>query len=447
MKISATLSRYLAKTYLFNMLFLLLLALAWSLIGGRPLLAAALLGGAALGATVELVQYLHRSHRALARFFDALRYDDMAMSFRRLGEGSGLDALARSLEAAMGQFRERRARQEQQTRYYKAVVEHAPLPILSIGPDERLALLNNAARRFFASGNPARLDDLDRYGRGLKTTLKSMRAGEQRILHLKSEEGERRVAATLAEVATGTGRQRLVTLQNISGALEETEYRAWQQLVRVLTHEIMNSLTPVTSLAESAGVLIGQAHDDPEALADAQEAVEAVARRSAALMQFVDSYRALTKLPAPRRRRLEVSELFGRLRRLAESDWASSRVVLDIRRPAGGLAVEADPDQLEQALLNLLGNAREAVEQVDAPQVRLSAHRNRQGRVVIEIADSGPGVADEIKTDIFLPFFTTKHGGSGIGLALVRQIMLAHGGTVSVSHSAGLGGACFSLVF
>jgi len=274
-----------------------------------------------------------------------------------------------------------------------------------------------------------------------------MRAGEQRILRFRSEVGERRVAATVAEVTTTSGRQRLVTLQNISGALEETEYRAWQQLVRVLTHEIMNSLTPVTSLAESAAGLIERAQQDPEALPDAREAVETVARRSAALMQFVDSYRALSKLPPPQRRRLELSEIFDRLRRLAESDWAKSGVEVEISPPAGGLAVAAAPDQIEQALLNLLGNAREAVGEMDEARVRLSAYRNPQGRVVVQIADSGPGVAEDIAEDIFLPFFTTKRGGTGIGLALVRQIMLNHGGRISVNPSTDLGGACFSLMF
>jgi len=429
------------------LLFLLLLLCAWSIAADLPVLAAVLAGGAAIGTVAELLHHLHRSHRAFARFFDAVRYDDFAQSFRGLGRGSGLDHLGRSLEAAMARFRERRAGQEEQVRYYKAVVEHAPLPILSISPEGKLALLNHAARRFFTGRQPVRIDDLERFGHGLKETLEGMRAGEQRILRFRSDIGERRVAATVAEVTTTSGRQRLVTLQNISGALEETEYRAWQQLVRVLTHEIMNSLTPVTSLAESAAGLIERAQRDPEALPDAREAVETVARRSAALMQFVDSYRALSKLPPPQRRRLELSEIFDRLRRLAESDWAKSGVEVEISPPAGGLAVEADPDQIEQALLNLLGNAREAVGEMDEARVRLGAYRNPQGRVVVQIADSGPGVAEDIAEDIFLPFFTTKRGGTGIGLALVRQIMLNHGGRISVNPSTDLGGACFSLMF
>jgi len=426
-----------------------LLGLSWAIAAGITPLVAVSFAALALLATWELIRFVHRTNRTLARFLDALRYEDFSQSFRGEEGGAGFEVLSHSLETVMQRLRKRRAKQEEEARYLRAVVEHAPLPILSLGPDGRLALLNNAARRIFgAAGHvPARRSDLEAHGPDFVAALGEMRAGEQRVLALRTEEGERRVAVSVAEVSTAAGRQRLVTVQNISGALDRTEYEAWQQLVRVLTHEIMNSLTPVSSLAESAHGLIIAAQEDPEALADAQAAVETVARRASALMGFVESYRALTRLPPPERRRLELSDVFARLCRLAESEWGADGPTLDSVLPPGGLTIEADADQLEQALINLLRNAREAVEGVPAGRIRLSARRSRHGRAIIEVQDSGPGVSEETASDIFLPFFTTKRGGSGIGLALTRQIMLAHGGTVSVDRSDALGGARFSLTF
>jgi signal transduction histidine kinase len=213
--------------------------------------------------------------------------------------------------------------------------------------------------------------------------------------------------------------------------------------VRVLTHEIMNSMTPVTSLSATAASLIAAADkgDDP-AISDARAAIETVARRAEGVMHFVRTYRQLTRPPELRRRRIEIAALFAELRRLFESDWPLVR--LDVTIEPASLAVDADPDLLAQLLINLLRNAAEAVIGRDSSAIALAATTRKGGRVAIDVTDNGPGIPDDLRQDIFLPFFSTKVDGTGVGLSLARQIALAHDGAL-VCEPATPGGTRFRL--
>jgi signal transduction histidine kinase len=220
----------------------------------------------------------------------------------------------------------------------------------------------------------------------------------------------------------------------------------------------MNSITPVASLAKTAVDLVedaaSQVTDNPEVveeLADVKDAVNTVARRSDSLMQFVSSYRRLTRLPPPQKSLTKLQEVFDQVSTVATQDWEEKSITLHSHIEPSELDVTADRDMIEQMLINLLQNAAQALEAHPSKdsagaEVWLSAHINRRGRVVIEVADNGPGIPAELAQKIFVPFFTTKREGSGVGLALTRQIMIAHGGAVSLSDREG-GGAKFSLTF
>ena len=219
-------------------------------------------------------------------------------------------------------------------------------------------------------------------------------------------------------------------------------------ILRVLAHEIMNSLTPVASLAQTAALLVAdlgaQGGAAPE-LAELDEAVDAIHRRSAGLMRFVDGYRRFAEPPAPLQRPVPLAELFERAKRLEGTALAAAGVAIVTRVEPANLVVQADPDLLDQALVNLIKNAIEAVEPCAEKRITLTAGLDPQGRVVLAIADTGPGLAPDLAEQIFVPFFTTKPKGSGIGLPMVRQIMAAHGGTIEAV--AGTAGATFRLRF
>ena len=242
-------------------------------------------------------------------------------------------------------------------------------------------------------------------------------------------------------------------MQDIQSELDGAQLQAWQDLVRVLTHEIMNSITPVASLAKTAVDLLDDAkskvQDHPdvvEELGDVSDAVQTVARRSDGLTHFVGSYRRLTRLPPPNKTRIKLSDLFEQVNKIATQHWQKNGIQLTTDVSPTGLEIHADIDMIEQLLINILQNAEQALDGHNHPLVSMRGTLNKRGHVTIEIADNGPGIPDDIAKKIFVPFFTTKREGSGVGLALTRQVMIAHGGSVKL-EKPDTGGALFRLTF
>jgi nitrogen fixation/metabolism regulation signal transduction histidine kinase len=242
-------------------------------------------------------------------------------------------------------------------------------------------------------------------------------------------------------------------MQDIQSELDIAQVQAWQDLVKVLTHEIMNSITPVASLAKTTVDLVADCKQKAETypelgedLQDISEAVETVARRSDGLIQFVSSYRQLTRLPTPNKNKIYVCTLFQQSCALATQQWDKKGIQVQVKIQPSELNVTVDKDMLEQVLLNLLQNAEHAVENCMSPKVNLNAFLNKRGHVVIEVSDNGKGIPDEIGNKIFVPFYTTKQQGSGVGLALTRQIILAHGGAIKYELRE-TGGTVFRMTF
>ncbi len=401
-------------------------ALAWAVT--RPgLYATTLLAGLLTGAALaELWLFLRRTNLAVARFVEALTHGDFTRGFGNAGAGSGFDALGVSLEGAVARLRRERAATQDENRYLNALVDDAPSPLISIGGDRRVTLLNKAARRLLTG---TRLADLAAFGDDFAADLAALKPGERRSSRLLVAGAPTTALLSMAEVRQPGGAPvRIVAIQPIQQELDRAELAAQTDLVRVLTHEIMNSMTPVTSLSATAAQLIAAADTghDP-AIADARAAIETVARRAEGVMHFVRTYRQLTRPPQLARRRIAVAALFAELKRLFDSDWPAMPLATHLDPP--GLAIDADPDLLAQLLINLLRNAGEAVAAAGG-SVTLSATALKGGRTAIDVTDTGPGVPAELRQDIFLPFFSTKSEGTGVGLSLARQIALAHGGAL-----------------
>ena len=247
--------------------------------------------------------------------------------------------------------------------------------------------------------------------------------------------------------------EKLVSLQNIQSDLDGVQLSAWQDLVRVLTHEIMNSLTPVTSLANTAADLVQHSAKSPkldadlkESLNDALDAVTTVSRRSDDLLKFVSSYRQLTRLPEPQRKSIPVLDLLNSIKQfLSTSNTETGDVTIDILVTPESLTIYADRNMIEQILINLVKNSLQATQNLDA-NITLKGRLAKQGGTAIDVIDNGPGIPSELLDKIFVPFFTTKREGSGVGLALSRQIMIAHGGNILLNQVES-GGTQFSLLF
>jgi nitrogen fixation/metabolism regulation signal transduction histidine kinase len=436
-----------------GLLVIALTGLAYLLvIPGYPVLTA-LLGVGSVILLLDIFGCVRRTNIELTRFLEAVRYADFGQRFQMPQVGTGFEELGQAFTDVFARIRSERTGQEESLRYLRAFTEHVPVPLLSIYPDGRVALQNNAARRLFGSAGLNRLEDLSVFGNELGTDLVALAPGDRRLVVLEIDDLERRMLVSATEIVTSTGMEKLISVQDIQSEFDGAHLQAWQDLVRVLTHEIMNSITPVASLARTASDLVEDATarlvQFPEAveeLADVRNAVDTVARRADGIMHFVQGYRRLIRLPPPEKKSFPVSDLFVSVHTLVAGDWEDQGIGFASQLEPQSLTLTADREMVEQMLLNLLQNAGQALAGQPQGRVELLGSLNRRGRVVLEVSDNGPGVSPEIADKVFIPFFTTRREGSGVGLALTRQVMLAHGGSVTVGSSAS-GGARFALTF
>jgi nitrogen fixation/metabolism regulation signal transduction histidine kinase len=433
-----------------GILFATLLALAILVSETELWAVSSLVAAVMLIEAAVVIRFVHRTNRELTRFLGAIRYDDFQQAFTMGELGPTFADLKAAFDGVMLHFREARMEREAQRRYLEALVEHVPVAILALHDDGQVELLNNAARRLLNASAATSMERLIEYGAAFQRDVAQSRAGERMVTRIELDGVQRHLILSTTQITVGGAAVRLVTLQDIQSELDWNELSAWQDMARVLSHEIMNSLTPIASLARTADEMVDdlakRTTAEDELVADIHSAIHTLARRSDGLMRFVRSYRQFTQMPPPSLRPLGLGEYFQRLEKLLLDEWAGRGIELHVAPPAGGLTVLADDSLLDQAVINLLRNAADAASGAQAPQVWLDARLSDRGRPVIEIGDNGPGLDEALGEKIFLPFFTTKPDGSGIGLALARQVMLVHKGAITASARPG-GGALFRLTF
>lgn len=405
------------------------------------------------GQTWEVFTFVSKTNAEITRFLDAARYADFSQRFNLHKLGAGFGELGETFTDILNRFQAARSHQEEELRHLKALIEHVPVPLMSIHADGTLVQWNNAARRLFGSAHVTRAADLDQFGEEFGKQVRGLEAGDRRLATFTSDDMNQQLALAATQIIIGGTSEKLISLQNIQSELDVAQLQAWQDLVRVLTHEIMNSITPVASLAKTAVDLVEDISDKlqgneelVEELGDVKDAVQTVARRSDSLMQFVSSYRRLTRLPPPEKTLIRLDDLFASVAKVATIGWEEKGIGFSSIIEPAELDVTADRDMIEQVLINMLRNAEQAMEGRKGAALTLAARLNRRGHAIVEVADNGPGIPADIAKKIFVPFFTTKRDGSGVGLALTRQVMIAHGGSVSVGEREG-GGAKFTLTF
>lgn len=402
---------------------------------------------AAAGALWWLWHYIQATNVALARFIDAVRFGDFTQGFAYQSYGSGFAELGAALDEAIRKLRGERHTLTEANRFYEAVLDDAPTALLTVDAEGKVELTNKAARRLLVKHKGVRAPDFGIYGDAFMKALSGGAVGRPRLVPLLTDGLPQTVMISAAIVQRLGGLVRVVAVQPIQGELNAVEIAAQSDLIRVLTHEIMNSITPVTSLAHTAAGLIASVDcgDDP-AIADARAATETLARRADGVMQFVESYRQISRAPQVKLKSFAVAPWVGELERLFRATDSADGLAIECRVDPPSLKMEADPDLLAQVILNLLKNGAEAARaHANEPCVSLDVQFLPTGEVQIDVADNGAGVPDSLRADVFLPFFTTKAKGTGVGLSLARQIVLGHRGSIAVSDSPE-GGALFRMV-
>jgi two-component system, NtrC family, nitrogen regulation sensor histidine kinase NtrY len=382
----------------------------------------------------SLLRYVAKTNRELSRFLTAVRHQDLSQSFAAPEPSESFIELSSAFEDILRRLRETRTAKEEQASYLNTLVEHVPVAVLAIDDSGRIDLTNGAARRLLGSNAPRHIDEYARLGSDFPDRLRRLQTGERQLIKAARETSELQLNVTATELRVGGRNLKILSLQDIHGELESREIEAWQHLIRVLTHEIMNSVTPIASLAATASELLSDGE-----IRDAEDAVDTIAKRSAGLMHFVESYRRLTRIPKPVSRSFQVDELLKRITQLMGPELARRGIGFEQRLEPQSIRVHADPDLIEQALINVLRNAMDAVAESPQPRIHITAEMDNAGRTVLGIEDNGHGMEDAVRDNIFVPFFTTKRNGSGVGLSLVRQIVRAHGGNISVRTAAGQG--------
>ena len=423
--------------------FLFVYSLDMEGLGAARLLAALLCVGAVAG----LWRFIQRTNVELARFVDAVRFGDLSQNFTHRHEGSGFSEFGEALDQGMRRLRDERHRLSDDTRFFEAVLDDAPTALLTVDGDGKVELANKAARRLLVRHSGVRIEDFRDYGDAFANSLAAATVGRPKLVPLTLDSVPQTAMVSAATVHRLGSKVRVVAVQPIQGELNAVEIAAQSDLVRVLTHEIMNSMTPVTSLAQTAATLIAEADTGGDPLiADARAAVETLARRADGVMHFVESYRQISRTPEVRRRVYEALPWARELEALFRASDAAAGVGFALAVEPPDLTLDADPDLLAQVLINLMRNAAEAAAaHAAAPAVSLSFTAAKSGRVRIEVADNGAGVSETLRHDIFLPFFTTKAKGTGVGLSLARQLVLAHRGSIDLVTS-GSGGALFRIM-
>jgi nitrogen fixation/metabolism regulation signal transduction histidine kinase len=404
--------------------------------------------------TVSLILYTEQTNSRLTKFFEGIRHSDFSSSFSDKGMGKSFEDLSKEFNQIIKEFKKNRAEKEEHFNYLLTVVQHVTIGIIVFRRDGKVDVFNNAIKKILRLSHLRNIAELKEIKDDFPDTLMKMKAGDKLLIKLFLEDELIQLSVNATEFRMRGEEYLLVSLQNIHPELEEKEIESWQRLIRVLTHEIMNSITPISSLASTVHDILtdpetNEIHvenlspDDIETIASAMFTIES---RSKGLLNFVEIYRNLTRIPKPNFRHFRIREIFNRAHDLLKPKLDDNNIQCECKVFPDELMLLADPDLIDQVVINLLLNAIDAVKDKPNPIISITASVSINNRTMIEFADNGTGITPDLLDKIFMPFFTSKKEGSGIGLSLSRQIMQMHKGAISVKSKPGEG-TVFTLTF
>ncbi|MFT6053867.1 MAG: nitrogen fixation/metabolism regulation signal transduction histidine kinase [Roseivirga sp.] len=385
-----------------------------------------------------LIRTIEKSNREISNFLSSIKYDDFTATYPEKGNSSSVDQLYKEFNNVIKKFREIRADKEANYHYFRTIVQHVGIGLITFNKQGEVQIINSSAKKLIGIEGIQNINELSKVSPKLVESLMKLKTGGSDLINFTQNGTHTQLSIYVIELILRGEEFKLVSVQNIQSELEEKEMEAWQNLIRVLTHEIMNSITPLSSLAATVrNNLVDNIEDnvpiEKEELEDIYLAVETIERRSQGLIRFVTDFRNLTRIPQPNLAQESIKGVLDHVKVLFNFEFEKKKVKFSLSIEPTDLKCNIDKELIDQVLINLLQNAIHALEEnVEEKHILIKAFINEYNRPVIVIRDNGSGIDEEALAKIFIPFFTTKKQGSGIGLSLSKQIMRKHGGGISV---------------
>lgn len=395
----------------------------------------------------DLYRFLRKSQDELDEFVESVQYRDFSRHFDVSHAPVEIQPLRKGFNEINSAIKVISRERETQYQYLQKILELVDTGILSYETGSgNITWMNESLKQMLQIPYLKTIDSLAKRDAELCEEIKSLKPGENKVVSINREKNSNKTLLSATAFQTEGLIYKLIAFQNVNEALDENESQAWRKLLSVMTHEIMNSVAPISSLADTlmnrlqvGGGRLQQEGDDIEL------GIRTIKRRSDGLLKFAETYRNLNKVTHPNIKSIPMIELFDNLHTLMEPTLAKKNIEMDIVLMDPGLMLDADINLIEQVMINLVVNAIDAVKDVAHPRIVLSAEKTRE-KVSIRISDNGYGMSADVMENIFVPFFSTKKSGSGIGLSLCKQIMMLHKGNIHVQSREGEG-SVFTLQF
>ncbi|MBD8487516.1 GHKL domain-containing protein [Echinicola sp. CAU 1574] len=400
---------------------------------------------------IFLINYAESSFKKVRQFLDNIKQNNYATVYPVKFDGTETDDLHIEFNAILAKLKEDQAEKEANYQYFRSVFQHLSIGLITFEEDGRIQILNTAAKRMLNIDQLIYIQEIEQVNKELHNAIQTLRTGGSELIKIAHPDGIMQLSVYVIELVLRGVKFKLVSLQNIQSELEEKEMEAWQNLVRVLTHEIMNSIAPISSLASTIKGDIQNQMDKNEdvPIGDVEDylmGISTIEKRSEGLIDFVSDFRSLAHIPVPKFSAIRIKELFEQLSILFHNQIDLLSISCEKKIEPQDLLLFADSSLIEQVLINIIQNAIHAVEEAEVKKISLRAFIDEAGKIIIEISDTGKGIEEEALNKIFIPFFTTKKKGSGIGLSLSKQIMRRHKGNIQVQSNIGKG-TTFKLIF
>jgi len=388
--------------------------------------------------TALLIKYVNKTNRELAEFLIHLQQGDTSVVFSKENIEKTFKGLRDSFEKINIDIKQVITEKKQKEHYLNYVIDNVKTGLIAFNESGNIEFINNQAKLFLnkKNGNILNIKSLNNK---FIDILTNTNASESKIIKISINNDLLYLSFSSSEYKIGSKKIKLFTIHDVKQEIEANEIESWQKLTRVLTHEMMNSITPITSLAHSIkrylkneDGTISKLNVSNELISDIVENAELIENRSKGLLEFIDNYRTITKLPKPKFETFEISKFLKNCIQLFDNDLINKGIVIKLNVEPENLTLIADKGMIEQVIINLIKNSIDALSNTENPKIELNSFIVENQKIKIQIFDNGSGITPEELENIFVPFYTTKEEGSGIGLSLSRQIMNLHGGNISV---------------